>query len=322
VNLLSWNVAHRRCCEAQVRAISDRAPDAIALQEVTERTVRNLEPLLQDRFPFLLHSCGREHLPDDSLARHYGELIASRWPLTSLPAEDCGLPWAERLLSVVIDTPFGEVELHTAYIPPGSSHGWLKVETLEGIYRRLARPSERPRILCGDFNTPQAEHADGRVITWAESVGTEDAITLDGSHGERWDKAERDVLTGLQQHDLRDTFRALHGYSEQEFSWFITRNGRTTGRRFDHVFASHSLIPRHAVTYIPSANKVSAITRRLRLASRFETINDPKPKKRFSPHLAEKECRKIPAYAGKSGRSPSPAVGAGRTRVGSRGRGT
>ncbi len=63
----------------------------------------------------------------------------------------------------------GEIELHAAYIPPGSSHGWLKIDTLEGIFRRLAQPSTRPRILCGDFNTPQAERADGRIITWANA---------------------------------------------------------------------------------------------------------------------------------------------------------
>ena len=40
----------------------------------------------------------------------------------------------------------------------------------EGIYRRLACSSDRPRILCGDFNTPQKEMADGEVVTWGQDT--------------------------------------------------------------------------------------------------------------------------------------------------------
>ena len=152
------------------------------------------------------------------------------------------MPWPERLLSAAIQSPFGQVELHAAYIPPGSSHGWLKVETLEGIFKRLSRPSRRPRILCGDFNTPQAECEDGRVITWGECMknGT---IRLDKKRGERWDHAERNILVGLADYDLYDVFRELHGYAFQDFSWFITRNQKTIARRFDHIFASRILNP-------------------------------------------------------------------------------
>ena len=194
MKLLSWNVAHRKSWAAQVDAILSRAPDLIALQEVTARTVLSIWGALNaNGFPFVLHSCTRELAPDDCGARAYGELIASRWPMHRIADEDCGMPWPERLLSAVIDAPCGAVELHTAYIPPGSSNGWTKVETFEGIYRRLARPSALPRILCGDFNTPQIERADGRVVTWGECIGDDDAIKVDHESDGRWDQAERSV---------------------------------------------------------------------------------------------------------------------------------
>jgi exonuclease III len=73
--------------------------------------------------------------------------------MSKLPFEDHEMPWPERLLSVSITAPIGKLEVHSVYIPPGSSHGLIKVETFEAIYRRLARSCDCPRILCGDFNS-------------------------------------------------------------------------------------------------------------------------------------------------------------------------
>jgi exonuclease III len=219
------------------------SPDIVALQEVTATTVKEFRVLFPaSGFPFVEHTC-HHTFPSENLerARCYGELVASRWPIETMPDGLCEMPWPERLLSVLVHSPFGEMELHVGYVPPGSSHGWLKVETFEGIFKRLACTSTHPRILCGDFNTPKGERADGRIITWAECIGRNGTISLRKTRGERWDKAERGVLAGLACHELHDVFRSLHGYAAQDFSWFITRNGKTTGRRFDHVFASLSL---------------------------------------------------------------------------------
>jgi exonuclease III len=61
VKLLSWNVAHRKSCAAQVDAILSRAPDLIALQEVTARTVLSIWGALNaNGFAFVVHSCTRE----------------------------------------------------------------------------------------------------------------------------------------------------------------------------------------------------------------------------------------------------------------------
>lgn len=61
-------------------------------------------------------------------------------------------------------------------------------------------------------------------------------------HAERWDAAERSLFEGLARWDLRDCFRALHGYDRQDSSWVLhTRSRRKSAFRLDHVLASASL---------------------------------------------------------------------------------
>jgi exonuclease III len=209
----------------QAAAVSRREPDVVALQEVRdERASEWAERLRED---------GLEHVLDsgDLLSGRINQtLIASRWELTPLPTIPA--PQPERVLSVVIESPWGQVEVHNAHVPPGATYGLAKVETLESIYDRLARPASRHRILCGDFNLPQTETAAGDVITFADHRR---------AWAERWDAAERSVIPGLEEWDLCDLFRRLHGYGRQEFTWERKTRRGATGRRFDHVLASASL---------------------------------------------------------------------------------
>jgi endonuclease/exonuclease/phosphatase family metal-dependent hydrolase len=166
--------------------------------------------------------------------RGYGVLIASRWPLrliSQIPA-----PWPETLLSVAVSSPRGPIEVHSAHVP-NSRNGWVKVETLEAIEGRLARTGRRPRVLCGDFNTPRSER-DGEIRTFArDRYGR-----LRADRGERWDRAELAPWTGLAPHGMVDAFRHLHGYGRREISWAWPRFPRS-GYRLDHVIASSSLRP-------------------------------------------------------------------------------
>lgn len=41
---------------------------------------------------------------------------------------------------------------------------------LEAVTAVVAEPLSITRVLCGDFNLPQAEMLDGRIVTWAERV--------------------------------------------------------------------------------------------------------------------------------------------------------
>ena len=239
MRLISWNVNGRlaRIVE-QVAALVDQNCDFVALQEVKQNSVPIFRERLQ-HYGFHHVADSFECIADRSLLigpRRYGELIASRWPIKRLSAPGCNLPWPERLLSVAIRSPQGALQLHTAYIPPGSSNGWRKIETLEGIYQYLAHQTKTPRILCGDFNTPKEEAPDGTVVTWHQNLA-------------RWDAGERNILKGLRRFGLSDAFRHQHGYHLQEFSWYTWTK---RGRRFDHVFASPTLLKNADCHYLHS----------------------------------------------------------------------
>lgn len=236
MRLISWNINVRTDCAQHVNTLSKRKPDIVALQEVNSNSLSELH----DRLPLI----GLSNILDNvSLAAQFGRknyyaLIASRWPLTLLPQHNFDIPFPESVLSANISTPEFKLEVHLAHIPPGTSHGWKKVETFEGIYKHLAHSAILPRILCGDFNSPRLELPNGQVLTWGQ---TEKGNIRKGR--ERWDAGERSVIQGLAVYDLVDIFRLLHGYEAQEFSLSMNYRGKITYRRFDHVFASKALNP-------------------------------------------------------------------------------
>jgi exonuclease III len=238
VRLISWNVNGRygSALPRQVAAVRGRDADVVALQEVRAESVHVWRDGLKDAgLEHVLDSSGLMAVPSLSgreYRRIYFNVVASRWPLRRLSA--LGLEFPERYLAAVVDRTGAEFEVHVAHLPPGSTRGLVKIEMFETLYTRLAAPSERPRILCGDFNTPRAEREDGTVEFWGASRP---------AHTERWDKAERSVVLGLDEHDLPDVFRALNGYTATDASWVARRHDKSWGRRYDHIFASRRLTP-------------------------------------------------------------------------------
>jgi exonuclease III len=249
LKLISWNVlqggGYRLA--GQVEVLGERKADVVALQEVTARSA----PLFHDAFlkhglGYVIHSFQvYEDHSQLSGPRRYGLLIASRWPLRMLQSTTFHIPWPERVLSVKIRCPWGPIDLHTTHIPTGASHDVIRVETLEGIHRGLARRSRNLRILCGDLNTPREESAEGEVMTWGQRRRPNGDVVFEGGRGERSDRAERQVISGLARYGLIDVFRALHGYGRQAPSWYWHNRGREGGYRLDHVLASAALNATH-----------------------------------------------------------------------------
>jgi exonuclease III len=246
MRLISWNVQGRvRTLPEQLTALAERQPDLIALQEVRKSTIAPWRDGLQAMgLPFVTESVSFAL----GQGRKYGVLTASRWPIEPLPW--MRMPYLERVLPVQVASPWGAMELHNAHVPNGENHGWIKIETCEGIYERLARVSDIPRILCGDFNSPQQEQADGYLVTWGQDVLPDGRAAVWGTWedkagrvdtGMRWDRAERLVLTGLVAYDLVDVYRACNGYAAQGHSWRWSGQGKEIRRRFDHIFAPRSL---------------------------------------------------------------------------------
>jgi exonuclease III len=214
----------------QAAGVERRGPDVVCLQEVRASTLpRWAEALAASGLQFILNSS--ELAPP----RRLFNVVAARWELVPLPAVLS--PQAERVLGTVCESPWGQIEIWTAHVPPAPSNGLAKVETCEALFAELARPSRRHRILCGDLNTPRFESEDGEVETFASNhPGLE----------ERWDAAERSLLLGLCEWDLCDTFRALNGYGRRDVSWVLhTRARKKHAHRLDHILASSSLRARY-----------------------------------------------------------------------------
>lgn len=248
VRLVSWNIAARVGRLAmQADFLATRRPDVVALQEVTARTRDGLRSSLEqmglvqqvDTFD-LGQPLGRRTGP-----RRYGILVASRWPL--VPLAQAGLCWPERKLSTAVHHPDGPIDVHVVHVPPGSSNGWTKVEIFEGIFARLAQSNASRRVLCGDFNSPQAELATGDLVTWGQRLRSDGTYevrrSIRGQDGARWDAAERSVLKGLETVGLVDAYRLLHGYEDDAYSFALRMKGKEVRRRFDHVLVSRDLRP-------------------------------------------------------------------------------
>jgi exonuclease III len=246
LRLITWNLnARRRQIPAQVAALAARSPDILALQEVTQQTVVPLRGKLSTiGIIHFLDSFSVSPTWEAKGPRRYGLVLASRLPL--LPSlTEVAVCWPERLLSAAVATPSGPVLLHTAHIPPGSSNGVTKMLMIEGVLAVVAAAHPARQILCGDFNLPQLETIVGRIVTWAERVGSTGTRTMRptwrGQPGTRWDQAERGVMEGGTGKILIDAYRHLHGYGRQEFSWFLKRKALLVRRRFDHAFCSPGL---------------------------------------------------------------------------------
>lgn len=225
MKLISWNVAGRKGKQShQLEVLLDQKPDIVALQEVTRVTGPLWRKALEQQGFQVADSSA---LLDD---RKYFCLVAAKWAVAA--SDSLGGDYPERVLSARIKTGAGPLEIHNAHIVPGSSRGLKKIEMFEAIYKRLAQSCAHHRILCGDFNTPQAESTAGVVTTWADRYP--DVF-------DRWNKGELGVLTGLGEFDLPDIFRKLNGYKAKDVTWVWKGKAEHVGRRFDHVFASTRL---------------------------------------------------------------------------------
>ena len=225
--VLTWNVAGRvRTVEAQAEAMASEPADVVALQEVRLSSIGPWRSALgRLGFPYVVSSLdGHDPLVQLAPERRLGVLIAGRSPVDALPGP-AGLPWPERVLCASTDV--GEVvNLHA---PLSNKAGAVKVLTLEAVFSYLAMAEDAPRVLVGDFNTPQYESREGEVHTFARTRSGR----IRPDYGERHDAAELALVTGLAPYGYVDAFRVLHGYSRRDRSW-VYPHGKM-GYRLDHI---------------------------------------------------------------------------------------
>lgn len=164
IKLFSWNVNGRvdAALDRQADALLGAQPHVVCLQELTPGSEPGWRRRLTDAG--LSAIATSTHLIGPG--RRYANLIASRWPLTLLPAGEFEIPYLEKVLSAVVAAPTAALELHNAHVPPGVSRPVQKLETLEGIFARLARKALRPRILLRRLQYPagRARGRQGRAL--------------------------------------------------------------------------------------------------------------------------------------------------------------
>jgi exonuclease III len=236
VRLISWNVARRVTVLAeQAAAVGERAPDVLALQEVTARTLPLWEAACATLGLGYVACSLRDADPARSPSgpRRTGVLLAARVPLEQ--REALPVPWPESALAARA----GGVEYHVVHVP-NAANGQIKPRTLAAVRAGLAEGSG-PRVLCGDLNTPRREHPDGTVWSFAR----DGRGRLREARAGFWDEAELGVVPGLRELGFTDAFRALNGYGSREPSWAFRHGG---GWRLDHIFLSAGLEP-HACSY-------------------------------------------------------------------------
>lgn len=239
LRLITWNVARRRSgLVEQATALAERAPEVVALQEVTRQTL----PLWRRAFVLM----GLEHVRsslDDAppvgappARRMTGVMLASRSPLHDLE-QPLSVPWPETALRAVAETSRGAVEIICVHVP-NAANGSIKPQTLRRLRQDVASAGPGARVVCGDLNTPRRELPTGEAISFARDRRGR----LRPERGADWDAAELGVVPGLQELGYRDAYRALHGYEHSEPSWTWKRiAGHAGGWRIDHIFASAEL---------------------------------------------------------------------------------
>jgi endonuclease/exonuclease/phosphatase family metal-dependent hydrolase len=205
----------------------------LCLQEVTPTTRPRWEEALAARG---MHVAVSEWAAEPRGSRRLAVLIASREPVTPLPALD--LPWPERHLAARTRVAGAEVEVHTLHAPLSSKEGLVKVLTLEAVHEALAAGDRdgRATILAGDLNTPRYESRAGEILTFARTRTGNIRPVL----GERHDRAELLLLDDLVRRGWRDAFRSVHGYARRDRSWVPMRG---PGFRLDHILVSPGLEP-------------------------------------------------------------------------------
>ena len=132
---ISWNIGRKiKLAEDQLKIIDDKKPDNIAVQEVTYTSFGKIKDLIKSKYKFINYSL--DLINDSNVLvgpRKLGVLVATNFKTVLRDISEFKLPWRERILNLDVYTGTKKFNFYSAYIPPGSSNGWIKIETLEGL---------------------------------------------------------------------------------------------------------------------------------------------------------------------------------------------
>jgi exonuclease III len=228
VRILNWNISHGggKRIPAICQHIEEVDPDLLAL---TEFRTRN-EPALRGE----LNRLGYPSIVTSNPAGNQnGLLIASRWQVDRVAAQDQPQIDAERWLTVRINAL--DLDVGVVHIPGGTDNKFADGYGISGSKRKelmwervLAYATDhvqRRALIVGDFNTGLRVDAEGTPFVL--------------SH----------YLTELTRIGFVDTWRHLHP-DAREYTWYSKHKDKQTGEsrdfngfRLDYIFAAPSLRP-------------------------------------------------------------------------------
>jgi len=280
MEVLSWNVQGAfpfytpvERIEAQVQYLDEEAgcPDIIALNEVNRfRQELWLDELTDLGYTEIVHTLdwaeelGESEVPPHQDFNHVnGNLTAIHescrgtnlkrlqpsiregpWEGADIKDWDTNVP--EKILHSTVEIDDLMLEIWNIRAIPGSMHGEEKVKILNNTFNRIKKGSQPPCILTGDFNSPDRELPDGKIIPWRYEE--------EGKVADLWVEAELNILQGLESEGMVDILRELHGYGEldildvshatQTEDPLAVSAADVEGKRFDHMIASKALDPK------------------------------------------------------------------------------
>jgi endonuclease/exonuclease/phosphatase family metal-dependent hydrolase len=246
LRVASWNIqAIRGTRPARlhsiVTAVANHRPDVVTLQEVSARPdvpdqlCREFAEIGLAYFVF----SGRDHAPtEEPREKRYGNVIASRWPITNVDWPE-RMRWPQLIAAADVRALSGLVRLVTAHIPNGQANGWDKVFAFEALLVGL-QGSRGPTILTGDFNEP-------RQFTPFTSFGARRSGTLTGTFTDlfditderiRWQRAVEGVLS---PNTAATAWGGTHVVTQLGADFEPTHLARGHPKMFDHILTSPQL---------------------------------------------------------------------------------
>ncbi len=151
MHVVTWNIAAPRGCSPTRRAaivahLATITPDVVLLQEVGRHVA---EELAHDLDRVGLRAVLAD-IPEPS-TKGYASMIAARGELRPAPASWVDAPWPQLLARATVTLTTGDIEVVSAHVPNGSTHGWRKIplcQRARGTNRRnlhASAPRRPPR---------------------------------------------------------------------------------------------------------------------------------------------------------------------------------
>ena len=228
MKLATWNVNSLKIRLQQVLDwLAANPVDALCLQELK---------LPDERFPHEAIQEAGYHAAVAGQSTYNGVAVLSRTPprdvLRNIPGYEDP---QQRLVSVTLDSPLGDVRVISAYCPNGQSvesdkYGY-KLSWFDALRAYLASELQRhPRLaILGDYNVAPKDEDVHDPVKWEGQVLVS--------------APERQALQALLDLGLHDAFR-LFDQPEKAYSWWDYRQmafRRNAGLRIDHVLLSEAL---------------------------------------------------------------------------------